>query len=513
MEEKIIRRNEEIEIDLRRVIDAVLKKIWTVVVITVFSGVLAFVGTKQFVTPLYKSKAMFYVNNKNISIGDTALSMSSGDLSVSRNLVNTYIVVLNARSTLMDVIDYADVDYTYSEIKSMISASSVDETEIFQVTVTSPDNIEADRIADAITYILPKKISSIIEGTSAKIVDTSIVAAAPSSPNTVKNAALGAILGMLATVGLIALIEIFDTTIRTEEDIQSVSTYPILASIPDMNANSKEGSYSSYYDTTSKSKKKKKSRSDKDETIYIGKNVSFTASEAYRMLRTKVQFSFADEKSCYVVGVSSALAGEGKSITSSNLAYSMAQLNKKVLLVDCDMRKPSIYTKLKLENAPGLSNYLTRQSLYEDILKEYSDTDNRATFNVITAGNQPPNPVELLSSSRMARALEKFKTEYEFIVLDLPPIGEVTDAMAAAAHTDGMLIVSRMDYGDRNLLSDALKQFEFINARILGIVATCTTESSKGYGYSKYGKGYYKKYYKYSKYNRYRGYYRSDKKD
>ena len=121
MNENIKGRNEEIEIDFRRVIDAVLKKIWTVIIVTVFSGVLAFVCTKQFVTPLYKSKAMFYVNNKNISLGDTALSMSSGDLSVSRNLVNTYIVVLNARSTLMDVIDYAGVDYTYAQMKGMIS--------------------------------------------------------------------------------------------------------------------------------------------------------------------------------------------------------------------------------------------------------------------------------------------------------------------------------------------------------------------------------------------------------
>lgn len=502
MEEKRFERNEEIEIDLRRVFEAILKKIWLVVIVTVLAGAMAFVYTQQFVTPLYKSKAMFYVNNSNISLGDASLSVTTGDISASRNLVKTYIVVLNTRSTLMDVIDYAGVDYSYAQIKDMIAAAPVDETEVFEVVVTSPDPIEADKIADAITYILPKKITSIIEGTSAKIVDASIVAAAPSSPNTMRNTALGAILGMIAIMGFIALVEIFDTTIRTEEDIDMVSNYPILASVPDMAAGSKESSYSSYYNTNVCKKKKKKHRSDKDESDFIGSNVSFTASEAYKMLRTKVQFSFADEKNCYVVGVSSALAGEGKSITAANLAYSMSQLNKRVLLVDCDMRKPSIFSKLGLNPAPGMSNYLTRQADYDKVLQKYTDEENRAVFNVITAGNNPPNPVELLSSNRMSKALEKFKAEYDYIILDLPPIGEVTDAMAASKHTDGMIIVSRMNYGNRNVLADALGEFDFVDAKILGIVATCTSEASKGYGKG-YGRGYYRKYYKYSRYRYY----------
>ena len=140
MEENRINRNEEIEIDLRRVIEAVLKKIWLVVFVTLLAGALAFVVTKQFITPMYKSKAMFYVNNNNISIGDSKLTMSTGDLSVSRGLVETYLVVLEARSTLTDVIDYAGVDYSYGEIKGMISAAAVDETEVFEVIVTKVVN-------------------------------------------------------------------------------------------------------------------------------------------------------------------------------------------------------------------------------------------------------------------------------------------------------------------------------------------------------------------------------------
>ena len=493
--EKKFNANAEIEIDLRRVVDAVLKKVWAVVLATLIAAGAAYGVSTQLITPMYKSKAMFYVNNQNISIGDSKLTMSTGDLSVSRGLVDTYLVVLNARSTIMEVIDYAGVDLSYAQVKGMISASAVNDTEIFEVVVTNADPVEADIIADAITYILPKKISSIIEGTSAKIVDTSIVAAAPSSPNVFKNTALGGILGMMASVGIIALMEIFNTTIRTEEDIESVSSYPILVGVPDMIAGGK--SKGSYY---ADGRKRRKRRGSNDESDLIGGEVSFTASEAYKMLRTKIQFSFADEKNCYVIGLSSALAGEGKSVTAINLAYSLAQLGKKVLLIDCDMRKPTVCSKLKLKNAPGLSNYLTRQNQNENILQIYADKANHAEFDVIAAGNTPPNPVELISSSRMVAAIEKFREEYEYVILDLPPIGEVTDAMAASKHTDGILLVSRMNFGDRYMLGDAIEQFDFIGAKILGIVATCVSEDSKGYGYRYrkgygYRRGYYRRYY------------------
>ena len=488
--------NEEIEIDLSRVVKAVMKKLWIVAVVTLFSGILSFIGTKFFIKPKYQSTAMFYVNNNNFSLGDTSLSLSTGDISASRNLVNTYIVVLNTRSTLTDVIDYSSVDYSYDEIKKMISASAVDETEIFKVVVTSTSPEEAENIADAITYILPKRISTIIDGTSAKIVDTAVLPSKPSSPNVLKNTVLGALLGMIAVVGAIALIEIFDTTIRIEEDIEQITDLPILASVPDIFASSKDGAYSSYYSPSGghgDKASKRKAKTEVDESKAIGSNLSFVAAEAFKMLRTKVQFSFADDKNCYVVGISSALAGEGKSVISVNLAYSLSQLNKKVLLIDCDMRKPTLHSKMKLRGTPGISNYLIKQADYEKIVQTYADLDNRAIFNVIPAGTIPPNPVELLSSSRMEKALESFKNVgYDYIILDLPPIGEVTDAMVAARHTDGMLIASRMNHGNKNILADALKQFEFVNARILGIVANCVNEDGKAYGYNKYGYGKYK---------------------
>ena len=228
----------------------------------------------------------------------------------------------------------------------------------------------------------------------------------------------------------------------------------------------------------------------------MGPNISFAASEAYKLLRTKLQFSFVDENDNHIIGLSSALSGEGKSLTAVNLAYSLAQLDKRVLLVDCDMRRPTLAEKLSLLKYPGLSSYLTRQCGLDELVQVCDMKSGSNPFYVICAGQNPPNPVELLSSERMKKALKAMRSVYDYVILDLPPVGEVSDALAVAKETDGMLMVVRQNYCDRNVLAETVRQFEFINSKILGVVFNCTNDNvGKGY-YRKYYKKYYKRYYK-----------------
>ena len=200
------------------------------------------------------------------------------------------------------------------------------------------------------------------------------------------------------------------------------------------------------------------------------------------------------------------MAGEGKSLTSTNLAYSMSQLGKKVLLIDCDMRRPSLATKLKIQKYPGLSNYLTGLSDLEELLQNCGIEGDEEAFQVVSAGRNPPNPVELLSSSKMLDLLEDLRKTYDYVILDLPPVGEVSDALAVAKQIDGMLLVVRQNYCNRVAVRAALRQFAFMECKILGVVANSTTEGGDGYG-----KKYYKKYGAYGKYGRgrYYGYGRS----
>ncbi len=488
MDEKNKMAGQEVEIDLGRLLRTILDRAWMVAIVSLLCAVLTLVGTFCLVSPKYESSAMFYVNNGSLSLGDTSLSLSSGDLSASRNLVESYIVILNTRESLNDVIDYAGVDRSYSELKKMISAEAVSDTEIFRVTVTSPDPVEAEKIAAAIAYILPNRIADIIENSSAKVVDKAVLPSEPSSPNYITNTIVGFLIGFVMVVGIIVLRELFDITIRTEEDVEQSCKHPILAEVPNMTAPTK--GVTTYGDSRRRGKYAAVSQAEK--TALMGPDISFAASEAYKLLRTKLQFSFADEGNCRVIGLSSALSGEGKSLTAVNLAYAMAQLDKKVLLVDCDMRRPTLASKLGLLKYPGLSNYLTRQCGLEELVQtcEIKDTDHE--FHVISAGENPPNPVELLSSERMKKALNAMRQTYDYVILDLPPVGEVSDAMTIAKETDGILLVVRQNYCDRLVLSDAVRQFAFIDTRILGVVYNCTTEHS-----GKYGKSYYKRYHKY----------------
>lgn len=482
------------EIDLRQLLSGLLRKSWIIVVVSIICAALTFLGTYYFITPEYRAASVFYVNNNTMSVGEMEIGLSSGDLTARKNLVDSYIVILKSRTTLLKVIDYAEVEISYSQLRSMITAASVDGTEIFQVVVTSTDPYQAEKLANAIAYVLPDRIAEIITNTEANVVDYAVVPSAPSSPSYSKNTTMGFLIGLVLSMGVVVLWELFDVTIRTEEDVTSCCSHPVLASVPDMLNQSKGGYY--YRDSSSRTG----NISGDKKPVLVGSGISFAASEAYKLLRTKLQFSFVDDQDCHIIGVSSALAGEGKSLSSINLAYAMAQLEKKVLLVDCDMRRPSLNAKLPIQKVPGLSNYLTRQVSKQEVIQKY--TTEECEFDVVSSGRNPPNPIELLSSDRMSKVLEELRADYDYIILDLPPVGEVSDALVATRLADGILFVVRQNYCDRNALGAALDQFRFVDTRILGVVLNCTTEDSR-----RYGKRYYRGYRRY--YSRYEGSYMS----
>ena len=507
MMQKQIKQEQEIEIDLGRLLRAVVSKAWLVMLVSILTAALALGYTRFMITPLYKSTAMFYVNNNSLKVGSTSVSISSGDLVTSRGLVDSYIVILGTRETFEEVIAAAESTRTYSELLAMTSAGAVNETEIFSVTVTSSDPQEAELLANAIAQVLPDRIGNIIEGSAAKVVDYAVVPASPSSPNISRNTLMGFALGFLLMVGLIAVREIFDTVIRSSDDLAELCDHPILSSVPDMTQGSKSG----YEYTYNRDGEKHQKKATGKKPVLFGRNVSFTTAEAYKLLRTKLQFSFADDKKCHVIGISSSLSGEGKSLTSINLAYTLSQLGNRVILVDCDMRRPTLAEKLNINKKPGLSSCLTGQVKLPDLIQNCGITGEEKAFEVITAGQNPPNPVELLSSAAMENMLASLKHDYDYVILDLPPVGEVSDAMAVAKQTDGILLVVRQDACDRNALSDTIRQFEFVEARILGLVFNCVSDSGNGYykKYRGYRYGYYRKGYGY--YKRHYGYYHRSK--
>ncbi len=221
----------------------------------------------------------------------------------------------------------------------------------------------------------------------------------------------------------------------------------------------------------------------------LHKNLEFTAREQYKLLRTNLSFTLPEDEKCPIVGITSSTRGEGKSTTAVNLSYVLAESGKKVLLIDADLRIPSIAKKMRIDSSPGLTDLLRHGGL--ELLSdfEYKHYNN---WYIMPSGELPPNPSELLSSAKMEKLLEKLKESFDFIIIDLPPINLVSDALAVSKYITGMVLVIREDYTEKQELEAGVRQLKLSNVRLLGCVMNETT-SGKGY-YSKYK---YKRYYKY----------------
>lgn len=241
------------------------------------------------------------------------------------------------------------------------------------------------------------------------------------------------------------------------------------------------------------SRKKKHSLDDWNVRNMFGPHLNFAATEAYKLLRTNLMFSFSAEGVGHVIGVTSAVQAEGKSSTACNAAYALAEAGCRVLLLEADLRRPTIGSKLGVARTPGLTNLLVSRDDYCELIQKSPHAPN---LGILTSGDIPPNPSELLSSNRMTKVMEQLKAEYDYIVMDLPPITAVSDALAASKYLDGVVMVVRAGMSDQQMLAEALRQLEMVDVRVLGFVYRDADASGK-----KYGKRYKKKYYKY--YNAY----------
>ena len=260
-------KNDETVIDLVELLGAFIKKIWLVVALTVAGAILAFVYTLLLVTPQYKSSALLYVNNSDFSLGN--VSISTADLSAAKSLVSTYSVILKSRTVVNEVIDLSGVNYTYEQMLNMVEAKAVDNTEVFSITVTSSNPMEAEMLANLYAQVLPEKIAEIVNGTDAKIVDYAVIAARRSSPSYTKNTAVGALLGLVVAAAIVVINYLRDDVIHSEDYLtKTYPTIPLLTVVPDL-ISTKSNGYGYYSSSVKKTSTSVRSSSD---SVSIVKN-------------------------------------------------------------------------------------------------------------------------------------------------------------------------------------------------------------------------------------------------
>ena len=243
------------------------------------------------------------------------------------------------------------------------------------------------------------------------------------------------------------------------------------------------------------SRKRKNTTDEWNLRTSFGENLSFSVAEAYKLLRTNIMFSFSDEGTGHVIGIASAVQSEGKSSTACNTAYALAEAGNRVLLLEGDLRRPTIAAKLNIERVPGLTNLLVTKMDYHAAIQQCALAPN---MDILTSGAIPPNPSELLTSNRMERLMENLRQEYDYIVVDLPPIAVVSDALAISKVIDGIIMIVRSGVSDQQLLAEAMRQVEMVNVRVLGFVYRDADGLDKQYD-RRYSKKYYKYYSNYHK--------------
>lgn len=201
------------------------------------------------------------------------------------------------------------------------------------------------------------------------------------------------------------------------------------------------------------------------------------AAEAYRSLKTNIQYSSFDKK-YKTIAVTSANPGDGKSTTAGNLALTLAEGDAKVLLVDCDMRKPAMHKSFRITNTYGISDVLLQKQKVMDVAHVYNKN-----LSIITAGKIPPNPIEMLSSKAMTLFLEEMKNHFDYIVLDTPPLNAVADAQILATKVDGTLVVVRASVTKKEDVHNSIDSLKKVNANIIGTVLHAVDNSRNKYYY------------------------------
>ena len=246
----------------------------------------------------------------------------------------------------------------------------------------------------------------------------------------------------------------------------------------------------------------KKNISQNTELAILDKNSSFIIKEAYKSLRTNLIFSMGTpEGKAKVLSIVSSAPSEGKTTTAINLAISFAETNCKVLLVDCDLRKPKLHKYMKIKNTVGISNILGGFSK-----KEESIHKSPYGFDYILAGRIPPNPAELLSSEKFTETFDALKDQYDYIFIDCPPVNVVSDALTVSSYADGVLYVVNTSVVYTSDVNEGVSKLEFVNAKIYGFVANAVdnikhkhagkyrAKYSGKYGYYHYSAASYKAY-------------------
>ncbi|MCD5343527.1 polysaccharide biosynthesis tyrosine autokinase [Arthrobacter sp. AK04] len=438
----------------------VLRRNWILLVSVTLAGLLFAAAVSIFVKPTYKSDTQLFVAIQN---SGSVSELQQGN-TFSQARVQSYVKTVRTPVVLQPAIQNLGLDVTADQLAEKVTATTDLNTVLINISVEDNSPVQAAAIAQAIANSLVTAVDTLerpkageSSPVSLSIIRPATAPPSPASPNMRLNLSIGLLLGLLVGVTAAVLRTTIDSRIRGEEDIRSLTDVPVLGGIAfDQQANTRP--------------------------LLTQARHQSPRAESFRQLRTNLSFANVSGPAPTVL-VTSSLPGEGKTTTAINLSIALAQTGQRVCLIDADLRRPMIDDYLGLERSAGLTTALVGQSDVFDLLQPWGADE----LFILTSGQIPPNPSELLGSREMQSLLRRLEGSFDTVVVDAPPLLPVTDAAVLAQHVGGALVVVGSQRVRQQHLKRALGSLELVGANVMGLVLNrLPSKGPDAYSYTYY---------------------------
>ncbi len=436
---------------------------WLTVLVTATLTVLAALAYTLSQTPQYQASTRLFVST---AAGNSVSELYSGNR-LAQDRVLSYAELIMGETLAQRTVDRLNLDMGAATVKGKVTAKVRPNTVLIDVAVIDSSPVQARDIANALSdefVVMVRELETPARGAKpdARVVveQRATVPSSPVGPNKTKNLAGGVLFGVILGIGLALLRDALDNTVKDRETLEQITGSGVVGVVP--------------FD-----------KERRDHPAISFDNDNSPVAEAFRKLRTNLRFLSVDNPPRLIV-VTSSTPNEGKSTTAINIALSLAEADHDVLLVDGDMRRPSLGKYLDLVGSVGFSTLLSGAASLDDVLQE----SRFPRLTVLTAGAIPPNPSELLGSMAAKKALSDLAERFDFVIIDTPPLLAVTDGAILAAESDGAIVLVRAGETKRDQLSQGIGILNDVGATVLGSVLTMVpTRGGSGYSYYNYRYG------------------------
>lgn len=429
-------------LDLREYL-RLLRHHWLTIAALTLIGLLLGGGFSVLATPVYTAQTQLFVA---IQSSGSVLELQQGN-TFSQARVQSYVKTVTSPLVLQPAIDSLGLAVSAEQLAPRVKASSEVNTVLIDISVTDASPVQAAAIAQAISGSLINSIDSLEKpkggGTSPvglSIIKPATAPTTPSSPNTKLNLLVGLVIGLAAGIAFAFLRKTLDNRVRGEADLRKVTDAPLLGGIAfDQEAIKKP--------------------------LLTQAATQSPRAESFRQLRTNLQFANVAGHAKTIL-VTSSLPGEGKSTTATNLAIAVAQSGQAVCLIDADLRRPMVNEYLGLDRNAGLTTALLGSADVDELLQQWGEDQ----LYVLTSGQIPPNPSELLGSTEMETLIGRLEDSFDMLIIDAPPLLPVTDAAVLSQHVGGVVVVVGSQKIRQPDLAKSLSALDMVGSTILGIV-------------------------------------------